>query len=61
MPALLARLPLAAEASVSEEGKHIIIGMLITALIFIAVILLGQTFRYLGHRREARQAARRTY
>jgi hypothetical protein len=57
---LLARLPLAAD-SVASEGKHIIIGMLITALIFVAVILLGQTFRWLGHRRHARRAARRSY
>jgi len=61
MSALLARLPLAAEASVSEEGKHIITGMLIVALIFVGVIVLGQTFRYLGHRRHARKAARRPY
>jgi hypothetical protein len=57
---LLARLPLAAD-SVASEGKHIIIGMLITALIFVGVVLLGQTFRYLGHRRKARKAANRAY
>ena len=52
---------LLAQESVAEEGKHIITGMLIVALIFIGVILLGQTFRYLGHRRKARKASQRAY
>ena len=57
----LAFLPLAAEGSVAEEGKHIITGMLIVALIFIGVILLGTLFSYMGHRRKARKRAQRVY
>jgi hypothetical protein len=58
MSAFLATLPLGAE-SVAEEGRRIIIGMLLTALVFLGVIALGQLSRYLGHRRRGRKAARR--
>jgi hypothetical protein len=37
-------------ADAAEEGLHIILGMLITALIFIAVIALGETLHWLRHR-----------
>jgi hypothetical protein len=37
------------------EGKKVIIGMLITGLIFIAVIALGQLAEWAAHRREARK------
>jgi hypothetical protein len=39
----------------AEEGKKVIIGMLITGLIFIAVIALGQLADWAGHRRRARR------
>ena len=39
----------------AEEGKKVIIGMLIVGLIFIAVIALGQLSKWVGHRREARR------
>jgi hypothetical protein len=39
----------------AEEGKKVITGMLITGLIFIAVIAIGQLSKWLGHRREARR------
>ena len=39
----------------AEEGKKVIIGMLITGLIFIAVIALGQLSKWAGHRRAARR------
>ncbi len=63
MSALLAVLPLAQERapSVAEEGRHIIIMMLLTGLVFLAVIALGQLARYFGHRRKARRRARRVY
>ena len=48
MSALAALLPLADAAS---EGKKVILGMLITGLIFIAVIALGETSRWLRRRR----------
>ena len=52
--------PLGAE-SVAEEGRRIIIGMLLVGLTFLSVILLGQLSRYLLHRRKARRAQRRAY
>jgi hypothetical protein len=39
----------------AEEGKKVITGMLITGLIFIAVIALGQLLEWVAHRREARR------
>jgi hypothetical protein len=39
----------------AEEGKKVIIGMLITGLIFIAVIALGQLGEWASHRRQARR------
>jgi hypothetical protein len=37
-------------ADAAEEGRNIIIGMLITGLIFVAVIVLGETLHWLRHR-----------
>jgi hypothetical protein len=39
----------------AEEGKKVVIGMLITGLIFIAVIALGQLSKWAGHRRQSRR------
>jgi hypothetical protein len=39
----------------AEEGKKVIIGMLITGLIFIGVIALGQLSKWASHRRHARR------
>jgi hypothetical protein len=39
----------------AEEGRKVIIGMLITGLIFIAVIALGQLAEWAAHRRQARR------
>ena len=39
-------------ADAAEEGRNVITGMLITGLIFIAVIALGETSRALRHRRK---------
>jgi hypothetical protein len=41
---------LAAEDA-ATEGKKVITGMLITGLIFVGVIALGETSRWLRHRR----------
>jgi RsiW-degrading membrane proteinase PrsW (M82 family) len=38
-------------ADAAEEGKKVIIAMLIVGLIFLGVILLGETSRWLRHRR----------
>jgi hypothetical protein len=43
----------------AAEGKKVILGMLITGLIFIAVIALGQLSKWASHRRQARRP--RTY
>ena len=48
MDVLAALLPLADAAS---EGKKVIFGMLITGLIFVAVIVLGETSLWLKRRR----------
>ena len=48
--ALLAYLvPLAAQTA-AEEGKKVILAMLVTGLIFVAVIALGQLTHWLRHR-----------
>ena len=63
MALLTAAILLAQEQEVqidpAQEGKKVIIGMLITGLIFIAVIALGQLSKWAGHRRQARRP--RTY
>ncbi len=38
-------------ADVAEEGKHIVLSMLVVGLIFIGVIAIGQFFRWLSTRR----------
>ena len=42
----------------ATEGKHVIIGMLIVGLIFLAVIVLGELTHWAGARRKARRNAR---
>lgn len=58
MTVLASIIPLAAEKSPAEEGRDVIIAMLLVGLIFVGVIVLGQLGRYLGHRRAARRRAR---
>jgi hypothetical protein len=58
MTVLASIIPLAAEKTPAEEGRDVIIAMLIVGLIFVGVIALGQLGRYLGHRRAARRRAR---
>jgi heme/copper-type cytochrome/quinol oxidase subunit 2 len=41
--------------SAAEEGKKVITGMLIVGLIFIGVIVLGQSSKWISHRRKARR------
>ncbi len=38
-------------ASAAEEGKRIVLSMLVVGLIFIGVIALGELARWAGHRR----------
>jgi hypothetical protein len=52
---------LAAAKTPAEEGRDVILAMLVVGLVFVGVILLGQTARYFEHKRKARRAARRPY
>jgi hypothetical protein len=38
-------------ANAAEEGRNVILGMLVVGLVFIAVIALGETANWLRHRR----------
>lgn len=38
-------------ADTAEEGRNIILGMLLTGLVFVSVILLGELSKALRHRR----------
>ena len=55
MPTPLAFVLAVLAQDVAEEGRNIIIVMLLTGLIFLAVIALGQLARWLGHRRRAKR------
>jgi hypothetical protein len=52
---------LAAEKTPAQEGRDVILVMLLVGLIFLGVVLLGQLARYLGHKRKARRAHHRAY
>jgi hypothetical protein len=39
-------------ADAAEEGKNVILGMLVTGLIFVAVIAIGETTHALRNRRK---------
>ncbi len=54
-----ALIPLAAEKSISEEGRDVILSMLVVGLIFVGVIVIGQTGRWLSHKRKERPKQRR--
>ena len=49
MHALVVQLPLAQDAA--EEGKKIVIAMLLVGLLFLSVILLGEFSKWARHRR----------
>jgi len=46
-----ALLQLLAVEDAATEGKKVITGMLITGLVFVGVIALGQTLHWVRHRR----------
>jgi len=52
---------LAAEKTPAQEGRDVILVMLLVGLTFLGVVLVGQLARYLGHKRKARRAQRRAY
>ena len=41
-------------ANAAEEGRNVILGMLVTGLVFVFVIALGETTHALRHRRRNR-------
>lgn len=45
----------------AADGKHILYGMLIAALVFLVVIGIGELTRVAGHRRKARKRGARAY
>ena len=45
-------LPLA--QSTAEEGLHVILGMLITGLLFAAIVIIGEYVHYVRHFRHRR-------
>ncbi len=49
--ALALSLLLAQEKSTAEEGRDIIIAMLVVGLVFLSVIAIGQLGRWMSHRR----------
>jgi hypothetical protein len=51
MSAFANALVFAAEKSTAEEGRDIIVAMLVVGLIFCSVIALGQLSRWAAHRR----------
>jgi hypothetical protein len=55
------RFLLAAEKTPAEEGRDVILVMLVVGLVFLGVIVLGQLMRFFEHKRKARRAARRPY
>jgi hypothetical protein len=48
-------------ADAAEEGRNVIIGMLITGLIFVGVIAIGELSKWASHRRKDRRRSRPTY
>ena len=44
-----------------SDGKHVIIGMLLTGLVFLGVIAIGELLRAAGHRRKERKRRARAY
>ncbi len=39
-------------ANAAEEGRNVILGMLVTGLVFVIVIAIGETSNALRHRRK---------
>ena len=61
MSSAIATLLLAAEKSPADEGRDIVASMLVVGLVFLGVIVIGQSLRYLSHRRAERKRAHRAY
>ena len=53
---MLASLLLVADAA--EEGRKVVLSMLVVGLVFVAVIAIGELTHYLTRRRKARTPSR---
>ena len=40
-------------ADAAEEGRKVVLSMLVTGLVFVAVIALGELTHYVGHKRKS--------
>ena len=40
-------------ADAAEEGRKVVLSMLVTGLVFVGVIALGELTHYLGHKRKS--------
>jgi hypothetical protein len=40
-------------ADAASEGRKVVLSMLVTGLVFVGVIALGELAAYLGHKRKA--------
>ncbi len=45
-------------ADAASEGRKVVLSMLVTGLVFVAVIVLGELTAYLGHKRQAQRRRR---
>ena len=54
MTELLSAFVLAAEKTPDQEGRDIVLSMLVVGLVFVGVIVLGELSRALTHRRRRR-------
>ena len=61
MSALATAILIAAEKTPAQEGRDVVLSMLVVGCVFLGVVLVGQGLRWMSHRRKARRAARRAY
>jgi hypothetical protein len=45
-------------ADAAEEGRKVVLSMLVVGLVFVAIILLGDGLHYLAHKRRRERANR---
>lgn len=45
-------------ADAAEEGRKVVLSMLVVGLIFVAVIAIGELIHFLAHKKKARTPSR---
>jgi hypothetical protein len=45
-------------ADAASEGRKVVLSMLVTGLVFVAVIVLGEIAAHFGHKRQAQRRRR---